>query len=194
MKIGATQFGYDTAVVSQKQFEEHIKLYKGYVDKVNAITDELANDGGRDTANAVYSKYRGLKDGESFALAGVVLHEMYFQNMGAGGGEPDIKTRMILEDSFGSYEGWLEDFKACATAARGWCVFCYEQRTRTFRNIMQDTHDKGPVMGMYPLLILDVYEHAYFLDFGTDKASYINKFVGAVNWDVVGKRVKALMV
>ena len=194
MKITPTQFNYDTNAVTQKQFDEHAKLYKGYVDKVNAISDELALHDAQAQANAVYSKYRGLKDSETFALAGVILHEMYFQNMSQTSGEPDEKTMMVLEDSFGSFENWLADFKACATAARGWCVLCYEQRTKTFRNILQDAHDKGSVAGMYPLLVLDVYEHAYFMDYGTGKAAYIDKFVASINWDVVGKRVKALMV
>jgi len=194
MKISATQFVYDTGAVSQKQFDEHIKLYNGYVGKVNAITDELAANGDRAQANAVYSKYRGLKDGETFALAGTILHELYFQNMSAKLSEPCEKTLMVLEDSFGSFDNWLADFKACATSARGWCILCYEQRTKTFRNIMQDTHDKGVVPGMYPLLVLDMYEHAYFLDYGTDKAAYIGKFVASVNWDAVSKRLKALKV
>ena len=194
MKINPTQFAYDTGAVSQRQFDEHMKLYKGYVDKTNAITEELALGSDRDKANAVYSKYRGLKDSETFALSGVILHEMYFQNMTAGPGRPCEKTQMVLEDSFGGYEGWLADFKACATAARGWCSLSYEQRTKTFRNVMQDIHDEGLIVGMYPLLVLDMYEHAYFLDYGTDKASYINKFVDSINWDAVSKRLKALMI
>ncbi|MCL2853741.1 MAG: superoxide dismutase [Defluviitaleaceae bacterium] len=194
MKINPVQFAYDTSAVSQRQFEEHMKLYKGYIDKTNAIGEELTKDAGRDQANAVYSKYRGLKDSETFALCGAILHEMYFQNMSAKPSEPCEKTMMILEDGFGSFDNWLTDFKACATSARGWCSLCYEQRTKTFRNVMQDAHDKGPIVGMYPLLVLDMYEHAYFLDYGTDKAAYISKFAASINWDVVSKRIKALMI
>ena len=195
MKINPLQFAFDTGAVSQRQFEEHVKLYKGYVEKTNAIGEELASGSSeRDQANAVYSKYRGLKVSEPFALSGVILHEMYFQNMSSKPGSPCEKTMMVLEDSFGSFDGWLADFKACAKAARGWCSLCYEQRTKTFRNILQDKHDDGLIVGMYPLLVLDMYEHAYFLDYGTDKATYIDKFVGSINWDTVSKRVKALMI
>ena len=194
MKISPVQFSYDTDAVSQRQFDEHIKLYKGYVDKTNSVTQELSQNGGQNQANSAYSLYRGLKEGESFVLSGTILHEMYFQNMTAHPSTPCEKTRMILEDSFGSFDNWLVDFKACATAARGWCILSYEQRTKTFRNIMLDTHDTGSVIGMYPLLILDMYEHAYFLDYGTDKASYIGKFISSINWNVISTRLKALMV
>jgi len=194
MKINPTQFAYDTGAISQKQFDEHIKLYTGYVGKVNSITDELAKNGGQSDANAIYSKYRGLKDSETFALAGTILHELYFQNMSAKLSEPCEKTLMILEDSFGSFDNWLADFKACATSARGWCILGYEQRTKTFRNLMQDTHNSGAVPCVYPLLVLDMYEHAYFLDYGTDKATYINKFIASINWNIVSKRLKALSV
>ena len=194
MKINPVQFAYDTGAVSQRQFEEHMKLYKGYIDKTNAIGEELARGADRAAANAVYSKYRGLKESETFALSGVILHEMYFQNMTAKPGSPCEKTLMVLEDSFGSFEGWLADFKACAASARGWCCLCYEQRTKTFRNVMQDAQDKGIIVGMFPLLVLDMYEHAYFLDYGADKAAYVDKFIGSINWDAVSKRVRALMV
>ena len=194
MKINPTQFAYDSGAVSQKQFDEHMKLYQGYVSKVNSITSELAENGGQAQANAVYSKYRGLKESETFALAGTILHELYFQNMSAKLSEPCSKTIMVLEDSFGSFDDWLADFKACAASARGWCILSYEQRTKTFRNIMQDAHDKGAVACTYPLLVLDMYEHAYFLDYGTDKAAYINKFTASINWNIVSKRFKALAV
>ncbi|MCL2673929.1 MAG: superoxide dismutase [Defluviitaleaceae bacterium] len=194
MKINPTPFVYDTAAVSQKQFDEHMKLYQGYVTKVNAITAVLNTDDYQAQANAVSSRYRGLKQGESFALAGTILHELYFQNMSAKLSDPCEKTLMVLEDSFGSFDTWLEDFIACATSARGWCILSYEQRTKTFRNIMQDTHDNGAVACAYPLLVLDMYEHAYFLDYGTDKAAYINKFIASINWNAVSKRLKALSV
>jgi len=194
MKINPSPFAYDTGAVSRKQFDEHIKLYKGYVDKTNSIGEKLTNRSLADNANAVYSEYRGLKDSETFALSGVILHEMYFQNMSASPTLPCEKTRMVLEDSFGSFESWMTDFKACATSTRGWCNLCYEQRTKTFRDIQQDTHNSGQIIGMYPLLVLDMYEHAYFLDYGTDKAAYIDKFISSINWDVVSKRLKSLMV
>ncbi|MCL2618849.1 MAG: superoxide dismutase, partial [Defluviitaleaceae bacterium] len=136
---------------------------------------------------------RGLKVAETFALSGVILHEMYFQNMSAKPTSPCDKTMTVLEESFGTYDEWLIDFRACALSARGWCLLAYEQRTKTFRNLLQDAHNEGQIPGTYPLLVLDVYEHAYFLDYGTDKAAYIEKFITSINWDAVSKRLGALL-
>ena len=192
MEIHAIDFVYDTAVISKKQFDEHIKLYKGYVDKVNAITSQLASDGDRPAANATYSLYRGLKKGETYALDGVLLHELYFQNLSDGKTPMGKETTALLEKQFGSVENWMDDCKACSLSARGWCVLAYEQRTETFRNLLFDLHDDGPVMGAYPLIVLDMYEHAYFLDYGTDKAGYIQNLINGIDWSAVERRVKRL--
>ena len=174
--------------LSQRQFDEHIKLYKGYVGKVNEITNDLASFEGRDKANATYSQYRGLKKGESYALDGMILHELYFPLLGSKQTQPMPKTMDIFDDYFGGYENWRSDFVACGLAARGWAVLIYEQRTGSYRNILLDSHDDGLVCGGFPLIILDVYEHAYFIDYGTDKGQYIDKFINSLCWDLVEKK------
>jgi len=190
LEIQAVEFPYDTSVISKKQFDDHMILYKGYVDKANAVSKQLATDGGRAEANATYSLYRGLKKGETYALDGVILHELYFQNLSGGRVPMGKETAALLAKHFGSVENWLDDCKACALSARGWCVLAYEQRTDTCRNLLMDWHDEGLVLGCYPLVVLDMYEHAYFLDYGTDKGSYIQNFINGVDWNVVEKRIK----
>ena len=193
--ITAVPFNYHTKVISQKAFNNHITLYHGYVDKTNEITKKLAtvSDADLNAANATYSLYRGLKCGERFALDGVILHELYFQNLVSKKSEIGAKTDSLMQLYFGGYKNWQNAFTASAKSARGWCILAYDQRTKSCRNIVTDSHDDGLVCGMYPLLVLDMYEHAYMTDFGIDKASYITKFIENVPWDVVEKRASVLM-
>ncbi len=185
-------FAYDTTTVSQKQFNEHVKLYEGYVSKINQIDAELEKNPNEKEANATYSKYRCLKKGKSYALNGVILHEAYFQNLGNKKTAPLVRSAEIINQSFDSYENWEKDFIACCKAARGWCIFVYEQRTNSFCNILLDSHDDGMVCLAYPLLVMDMYEHAYFLDYGINKDEYIRNFLDAVDWRVVEKRAEKL--
>lgn len=192
MVVDEKKYDYCTNVVSRKQFESHLKLYSGYVNKTNEITKTLLTDGDETSANAVYSLYRGLKKGETFSLDGMILHELYFQNMTMLGTSPSSRLREALRVAFGSFEHFLKCLIACATSARGWCILAYEQRTESFRILLQDTHDEGGVCMSYPLLVLDMYEHAYFLDYGTNKAEYILNFINGINWEVVEKRWEKL--
>ena len=193
MDITAMSFTHQTEVVSQKQFNEHLVLYEGYIDKANEITQKIQTDPDYASANATYSHYRGLKKGESYALDGVILHELYFQNLVTDHQPMGKKTRYLLEHYFGSVENWRNCFTACAKSARGWCVCGYEQRTNSCRNILLDSHDDGLVCSAYPLIVLDMYEHAYFMDFGTNKADYINRFISGIPWGVIEKRAAVVL-
>ncbi|MCL2203233.1 MAG: Fe-Mn family superoxide dismutase [Defluviitaleaceae bacterium] len=193
MEITAKTFPYNTGVVTRKQFDDHLTLYNGYVKKTNEIAHTLAVNPERESANATQSHYRGLKRGQTYALDGVILHELYFENLGEKTTPMGKKTQKLLEMYFGGVDKWREDFIACALSARGWCVLSYEQRTQACHNFLFDSHDNGPIILAYPLIALDMYEHAYFLDYGTDKAAYINRFISQIPWDTVEKRVGAVM-
>jgi len=188
--IHPLNFPYNTPVVTKPQYEAHIKLYKGYVDKVNEINKALADNPEADRADATYSLFRGLKKGQTYALDGVILHELYFNNLGDRESRPNHAAGRVIDAFFGSYAAWVKDFKASALSARGWCMLALDQRTGLFTNLIADTHDDGIVAGAFPILVLDMYEHAYFLDYLTDKGAYIDKFLQYVNWDVVEERVK----
>ncbi|MCL1786992.1 MAG: Fe-Mn family superoxide dismutase [Defluviitaleaceae bacterium] len=188
MEITAKDFPYNTGLVSRKAYDDHMTLYKGYVQKTNEITQVLATNPEWDTANATASHYRGWKKSEPFAIDGVILHELYFQNLGSETVPIGEKIQDLLTRYFGSVDNWKKDFTACAKAARGWCVLVYEQRTCTCRNILLDAHDNGNIMSAYPILVLDMYEHAYFIDYGTDKAAYIENFIKNIPWGMIEKR------
>ncbi len=191
MKLEKMRFMYtnDITAVDKKQYEEHLKLYEGYINKINEIDEVLLKNPEYEGANATYSHFRGLKRGETFALDGVILHELYFENFGGMMKEPEILTLKSLAESFPSFESWRDDFVATARASRGWAILVFDQRSRRFRNISLDAHDVGNVTLSFPILVLDVYEHAYFLQYGTDKNQYIDRFMDNINWGVVNRRM-----
>ena len=180
----------DITVVNREQFDVHVRLYEGYVNSINKINEELNTDAGRKEANTTYGKFRDLKRGETYALNGVILHELYFQNIGGKTSEPDLLTSRMISRDFGCVSDWIEDFVATAKASRGWAVLAFEQRSGRFRNVSLDSHDLGNIAYYAPVLVLDMYEHAYFLQYADKKADYINFFMSNINWDVVGERIK----
>ncbi len=183
----------DITVINKEQFDAHMKLYEGYVEKINQIDEILAHgDAQRDQSNTTFSYYRELKRGETFALDGVILHELYFENIGGTTQEPNQITAVQIAQDFGSMQSWTQDFIATAKASRGWAVLAYDQRSSRLRNISLDAHDLGNIAYYAPMLVLDMYEHAYFLEYATNKDEYINNFMKNINWDVVGERMGIL--
>ena len=171
--------------LSERQLKEHHDvLYAGYVKKWNEIQEKLvAAD--RAAANATYSEFGELKREETFALNGIKLHEGYFDNMKAGGGECLGMIKEWIEKDFGSYEKWLEDFKALGVAARGWAILAFDLDEGRLYNHLCDSHNQGGVWNSVSLFIMDVYEHAYFLDFATGRKAYIDVFFKNINWEFV---------
>ncbi len=182
------EYSQDITVINKEQFEAHMRLYEGYINKMNEIDQLLLERDDLDKANATYSKYRGIKRGETFALNGVILHELYFENIGNGQKQPnEILQRYMIRD-FGGFEDWKKQFVATAKASRGWAVLAYDWRSYCFRNISLDAHDLGNIALATPILVLDMYEHAYFLQYADKKDVYINNFMKNIDWTVVSKR------
>ncbi|MBU2009688.1 MAG: superoxide dismutase [Chloroflexi bacterium] len=176
--------------ISKKQIEQHHDvLYRGYVNKLNEIESKLTTAPPAE-ANATYSLIRELKREEVFATQAIRLHEGYFGNLGGDGVPKGIVLDLIRED-LGSCEKWEEEFRALGIAARGWVVLAFDWADKKLRNYLSDIHSDG-VWACSPLLILDVYEHAYFIDYGTGRKAYIEAFMKSINWDVVNQRVKDL--
>lgn len=176
--------------ISDKQIEYHFEThYKGYVNKLNEVLEKLKTVD-RIKANQNYSEYRGLKVEESFNYEGVLLHELYFENLKDGANtKPSDKSLEYLQSSFGSLEKWKEDFKACGIALRGWAVLVHDPINKMLINNGLDAHNVYGLLGTTPLLVLDVYEHAYYVDYGPKRATYIDAFFENINWDVVNMRL-----
>jgi Fe-Mn family superoxide dismutase len=182
--------------ISNRTLENHHdKLYMGYVKKKNEIEnrlEELKDPEG----NTTYSELRALKDGETYAANGVYLHEWYFDGLG-GNGEASGATELVgeIEKSFGSLDFFKKFFTQCAMAARGWTVLAWDTKESRLWIYNCDAHNQGGVWGALPVIVLDMYEHAYFIDFGADKEKYIEAFWKNFNWSTANdlfKRVSAV--
>lgn len=171
--------------LSERQLKEHHDvLYVGYVKKIGEIEDKLTSVD-KSVANATYSEFGELKREETFALNGVKLHEGYFDNMKPEGSECSGKIRVLIERDFGSYEAWEMEFRATGLAGRGWVVLGYDLDEKRLRNVLCDAHNHGGVWNMIALFIMDIYEHAYFIDYGTGRKVYIDAFFKNINWEYV---------
>jgi Fe-Mn family superoxide dismutase len=170
--------------ISRAAVEAHYKLYQGYVTKRNEILAALG-DVDASSANQVYSDFRALKVDLSFAIGGIKNHEVYFDHLGGDGGDPPGAVRDLLARDFGSVEAWRADLKATGMAARGWAWTAYDWDEGRLFNYLGDAQNTFPVWNATPLVALDVYEHAYFMDYQTDRASYIEAFFANLDWGVV---------
>lgn len=185
-----------TGKISDKTHEEHLKLYTGYVNKSNALLEAIEKLGTPDpadaaVANQIASAIRNLKVDLTFALGGLKNHELYFDILG-GDGKPTGKIAELIDRDFGSYDNYKKDLKATGIAARGWAWTGIDHETGKLFNYIGDAQNTYPVWGVTPLLGLDVYEHAYYADFFTARAAYIDEFFNFVDWNAVNKRLPVL--
>ncbi|MDO8618097.1 MAG: Fe-Mn family superoxide dismutase [Candidatus Uhrbacteria bacterium] len=163
----------------------HDKLYVGYVNKLNEVSEKLMamNESGvgLDAANQTYSDLRALRDAETFAVNGVYLHEYYFEVLG-GDGKPTGALVDDLTEKYGSLEKFITFFSATGMAVRGWVVLCWDTQAKKLKIYGSDAHSQGGVWGCLPILVLDVYEHAYFIDYGSDRKAYIADWWKNIDW------------
>jgi Fe-Mn family superoxide dismutase len=181
---------YELDGISREAVEAHYKLYEGYVAKRNEILGKLAEID-LSTANQVYSEVRALKVELSFAVGGVKNHEIYFEHLGGDGGAPDGEVAALIERDFGSASAWRDDLRASGMAGRGWAWTAYDWDEQRLFNYVGDAQNTFPIWNATPLVALDVYEHAYFLDYRTDRASYIDAFFNNLDWATVNGWVQS---
>jgi superoxide dismutase, Fe-Mn family len=179
--------------ISRAAVEAHYKLYEGYVNKRNEILEKL--DGvDLSSANQVYSDIRALKVELTFAIGGIKNHEIYFEHLGGDGGNPGGAIGQLIQRDFGSLDSWRADLKATGMAARGWAWTAYDWDESRVFNYIGDAQNTFPVWNATPLVALDVYEHAYFMDFQTDRASYIDAFFDNLDWSAVNDWVSRYQI
>lgn len=175
--------------ISKKTVEEHLKLYTGYVNKYNEIQEKLSTltDEDLGKANQVFSTLRELKVELSFAWGGVVNHEIYFGHLGGKGGEPTGELLKQIEKDFGSFENYKKDLKATGISARGWVWTGWNWREERLVNYLGDSQNTYTMWGVDPILALDTYEHAYFIDYGVNRGTYIDSFFENLNWEAISE-------
>ncbi len=175
--------------ISENQLEQHQKLYHGYVKKRNEIEQSLKTVDRSNVANITYSPFRALKIAETFALNGSILHELYFENLGTGT-QPGPQTMAMIKENFGSLEKFKKDLLDGASCARGWAVTAFTIDSGKVHNYVLEAHNENVPILTIPILVVDTYEHAYMIDFGINRAQYLDIVWKNINWDVVEARIK----
>lgn len=181
-----------TAGFSDTLLKNHFTLYQGYVTNTNKVADLLK--GLRDSGKTATPEYAELKRRFGWEFNGMRLHELYFGNLAKGGKEIDKKSDLFkkIEADFGSFENWLKDFKATgAMRGIGWVILAFDPEGERLFNVWINEHDVGHLAGAVPLLVMDVFEHAFITDYGLKRADYIEAFTKAIDWKTVTDRCEA---
>ena len=175
---------------SETLLKNHFSLYQGYVTNTNKLADLLTamlKEGRVGTP-----EYAELKRRFGFEFNGMRLHEYYFENL--GGKAPLDKAGKFarkVADAFGSYDAWEQDFRATgAMRGIGWTILYQDNVTGGLFNQWINEHEVGHFAGCTPILVMDVFEHAFITDYGLKRADYIGAFFKNVNWGVVERRLK----
>lgn len=174
---------------SDSLLNNHFTLYQGYVNNVNKLSEILLNLAAAGKTNT--PEYAEQKRRFGWEWNGMRLHEYYFGNMKKNNSElnTDSKLKQALAEQFGSAEKWEMDFRATgAMRGIGWTILYQDLKSKNLFNIWVNEHDMGHLAGCKPLLVLDVFEHAYMLDYGLKRADYIEAFMNALDWTIVEKR------
>lgn len=180
----------ESAGISRKTHDEHLKLWQGYANKTNEIRKALAElDLDPTKANQIFSQMRALKVNYSFAYGGYTNHNVYFETIGGKGGPATGDVATLINETYGSFENWAADWKATGIAGRGWAYLGYDHEEQRVFNYIGDAQDTFPAWNNTLLLAMDVYEHAYYLDFQTARAKYIDAFFQVIDWDAVNGRL-----
>jgi Fe-Mn family superoxide dismutase len=175
---------------SETLIKNHFTLYQGYVTNTNKVLDALAQMAKEN--KAATPEFAELKRRLGWEFNGVRLHEYYFENLG---GKDELKkdgrlARKLTED-FGSYDAWEKEFKAVAAMRGiGWAVLYQDPSNGRLMNFWINEHDVGHPAGGNPVLILDVFEHAFMIDYGLKRPDYIAAFFRNINWVGVEARLK----
>ena len=174
---------------SETILKNHFTLYQGYVTNTNKLNDALMAmlKEGKTTA----PEYAELKRRMGFEFNGMRLHEYYFENL--GGKTPVDKSGKFgkkVAGAFGSYEAWEQDYKATGSMRGiGWVVLYQDPATGGLFNQWINEHETGHFAGCTPILVMDVFEHAFMIDYGLKRADYIAAFFNNINWEAVEKRI-----
>jgi Fe-Mn family superoxide dismutase len=185
----------DLTGISNETLAMHFKLYEGYVTNTNVLNQRIADLIGSGTLDPTQSAaFSELKRRFGFEYNGMVLHEYYFENMQKHGtGDPSTGDQFVnaAADSFGDYDVWKADFvNTGKMRGVGWAAVYQDPSNGQISNHWINLHETGNVAGYKPILIMDVWEHAFIKDYApVDRPKYIEAFFANINWDVVNSRL-----
>jgi len=177
---------YSMQGFDQKLLQMHFTLYAGYVKNTNLLLEKLQSM----NESGAY-EYGALKRRFGWEYDGMRLHELYFENLGGNGKlDSDSKIQSLLVQQFGSFENWKKDFIATGLIRGiGWTILYMDPVQKRLVNTWINEHDVGHLAGGVPLLVMDVFEHAYMPQFGLDRNKYIETFFFNLDWKEVERRL-----
>lgn len=180
--------------ISARTIEEHIKLYEGYVNKYNEIMKKIEElpDEEFEKANPTYSLIRELKVELTRAYGGMINHEIYFGHLGGQGGKPGGILLDQIEKDFGSYDRFLKELKATALSARGWAWLVWSYDIERLFITIGDEQNTYMFQNSRIVLAIDMFEHAYFIDYGVNRKGYLEAFFNNLDWNVVEKNFEKI--
>jgi len=180
--------------ISDGQIAEHLSLYAGYVRQVNTLNEELAALRERGRASGRDPEFAELSRRLGFEYDGMILHEYYFSNLRGGTSlKPGASSKIsqALAESFGSVEDWRNDFHAIGgMRGVGWVLMCQDPMTQRLSHHWVTLHQDGVPAGFKPLLVMDVWEHAFMRDYrATERGRYLDAFFRNIDWHLVERRL-----
>ena len=177
---------------SKETLEIHYQvLYKGYVDNTNKTEEKLQ----KARLENDFSSIKCLEKDLSFFGSGVILHELFFKNMGpAIPTTPSVELMQQIIKDFGSYEAFKSQFTEASKVveASGWCILVWVPEWSKLEILQCEKHQNLTLWGCKPLLVLDMWEHSYFLQYKANRAEHVNGFWNIVNWNVINKRFQEI--
>ena len=184
------QFNLKTDFLSPANAQNHIELYEAYIQDFSRISNHLdAVD--KSEVNSNHSAFRSLKIDETYNMNAAYLHELYFANVADANSRisMDSLAYMRLNRDFGTFDDWQRDFIACGMSSRcGWAVTYLNMYTQTYMNCVIDLHAQNVPAGMYPVIVMDLWQHAYYRDYLKDAKSYMNAMMKQLRWTVIEAR------
>jgi Fe-Mn family superoxide dismutase len=179
--------------ISDKTLVMHFELYKGYVQNTNLLLEELKELASKGQVSGKNPEYAELTRRLGFEYGGMVLHEYYFENLAPRGrGSASNELKEALGENFGGYDKWKESFTAVGEMRGvGWAVLYRDPRTKQLSNHWIALHQDGVPSGFDPIVVMDVWEHAFLLDYKpAERNKYIEAFFSNVNWDSINARIR----
>jgi Fe-Mn family superoxide dismutase len=179
--------------ISDQTLEMHLSLYQGYVKNTNLLNDQISEMISKGEASGKDPGYAELTRRLGFEYGGMVLHEYYFGNLAPNGkGEPSSQLKQSLQHIFGGFERWKQAFAAVGDMRGvGWAILYQDPVTEKLSNHWIALHQDGVPSGFKPILVMDVWEHAFLLDYSpSDRAKYIDAFFSNIDWQAINERLQ----
>jgi Fe-Mn family superoxide dismutase len=185
------KFNIKSDFLSSENVSNHIDLYEDYIGNFNLTSAKISSH--KDDSNSNHSDYRSTKIDETYNMNASYLHELFFANIADANSRinMDSLSYMRLTRDFGSFDEWQKDFMNCALSSRcGWVVTYLNTYTQTYMNTFIDLHSENVPVGMYPVIVVDMWQHSYYKDYLRDSKTYLIAMMKQLRWPIIEKRIE----